>query len=101
MHTDPKPTPTVCVFRKWRHGGILALFPLLPHDVNGIYCVSYERIGQHGAADAEGLIGITDPAKPEECADLKAELERIGYSLDVRKQIPRNAAIQRRKAVLR
>jgi hypothetical protein len=101
MSTETKPAPTVCVFRKWRHGGIIALFPLLPHDVNGIYSVSYERIGQHGAADAEGLVGITDPAKPEECTDLKAELERIGYSLDVRKQIPRNAAVRRSKAAQR
>ena len=77
---------TRVVFRKWgpgKGGGILALFPEIPADVPGNHCQSYEHIGQHGAADYALCIGKTKPASPGEYADLKEELEKIGYHLDV------------------
>lgn len=70
------------VFRTWRArfgGDVLALFPTLPHDVTGRYCVSYEHIGQHGGADYLGCLGRTRPATEAEYTPLLHELHTIGY----------------------
>ncbi len=70
-------------FRKWRkkNGGIIALFPEIPSDIHGYYNMSYEHVGQHGGADFSSVIARTVPATAEESADLKRELESIGYNL--------------------
>ena len=74
------------VFRKWRDksGGILALFPEIAVDMEGYYCESFEHMGQHGGADYRGCIARTVPAKPEEYADLKRELESYPYEYRLR-----------------
>ena len=74
---------TIVVFRKWKNGGILALFPKEIADSYG-NCMSYERVGQHSAAAYSGCVYKTKPAKPSEYAALKRELEGIGYNLDVK-----------------
>jgi hypothetical protein len=56
------------------------------------------HIGQHGAADPH-IVHDTRPARPHEYASLKAELERIGYRLTVRRRVPGDA-YARRKASL-
>ena len=96
--TEQSPKTKV-IFRKWHNGEVIALFPELPHDVNGIYCVSYERIGQHGAADAQSCVSRTTPATPQESAELAQELKRIGYDLKPISRIPSNA-YQARKSAL-
>jgi hypothetical protein len=73
---------TPVIFRVWPNGQIIALFPTLPGDTYGVYVTSYEHIGQHGMADL-GLVRRTRPAKPEEYASLKRELEQGGYKLKV------------------
>lgn len=79
---------TIGVFRKFKDGGdILALFPEI--DEGHGMCLSYQHIGQHGASDYNHCISLTWPAQPHECADLKAELEGIGYNLDIRKRYTR------------
>ena len=81
---------TIVIFRKWpsRNGGdVIALFPYEKSDFEGRYCMSYERIGQHGGADFHGVVNVTKLATPAEYADLKAELERIGYKLIMRKRV--------------
>jgi hypothetical protein len=77
---------TIVIFRKDRTGwkDCFALFPELPADNFGRYCDSYQHVGQHGAADYQGCIAASDPASPEEYADLFEELEGRGYSLVVR-----------------
>lgn len=71
--------PTKVVFRKFKDGGdIIAMFPRIPADRNGHDCVSYQHVGQHGAADP-GIVSITTPATKKEYAPLLAELKRIGY----------------------
>jgi hypothetical protein len=69
------------IFRKFADDGeVIALFPDLPFDNSG-NITSYMHVGQHGAASPR-LKG-THPASEAEYADLKAELEQIGYELDI------------------
>lgn len=82
--TTPESEVTTVIFRKWPNGDIIALFPEDPSDNTGKFCSSYEHIGQHGGADASGVIGDTRPAKPAEYADLKAELEAAPYNYRLR-----------------
>jgi hypothetical protein len=87
---------TIVIFRKWpksQGGEVIALFPCEAATRDGGMCQSYERVGQHGAADPHGVVDRTKPATPEEYAELKAELERApyGYALEVRSRIPWDA----------
>ena len=76
---------TIVVFRRWNSGfGIIALFPEHPSDYQGFFCDSYEHIGQHGGADYHGIIQASTPATRQEYADLKQELTRLGYRLEIR-----------------
>lgn len=90
--------PERVIFRKflgsWTNGEIIALFPDLPDGRPGMV-LSYMHTGQHGAASMN-LIGgeprTTRPAKPEEYAALKAELEHLGpepYKLAVIQRTPK------------
>lgn len=98
---DTDTTETKVIFRKWRDGSrsVFALFPEMPHDWRGYDCGSYEHVGQHGGADGAGCVRRSTPATPEEYADLKRELERIGYRLRVVSRIPRNALATRRAEI--
>ncbi len=77
---------TKVIFRKWPDGVILALFPEIPGTNAGGSCSSYVFVGQHGGADYFHCIRTTKPAKPAEYAELKAELENLGYCLITRKR---------------
>jgi hypothetical protein len=73
---DEHETPVV--FRKYgprRGDDVIALFPAEPGTYDPHTCSSYVHIGQHGSADPLLVIKRTRPAKPDEYADLKAELE--------------------------
>ena len=72
---------TVVVFRKWKDGDVIALFPEVPADRAGILCLSYERVGQHGGADYQGVVHETKPATEAEYQALAEELKRAGYNL--------------------
>jgi putative ribosome biogenesis GTPase RsgA len=74
------------IFRKWANGDITALFPEVPSDFFKPYCQSYEHVGQHGSADPYLVINNTTSATQEEYKDLKEELEKIGYKLQVCKR---------------
>jgi len=90
---------TLTVFRKFKSGEVIALFPLIPSSSNGFLCQSYLHIGQHGAAHP-GLVRGTKLATKKEFAPLAKELRAIGYKLQVAKRIPRNALEVRRKAAV-
>lgn len=75
---------TKVVFRKFKEGDILALFPY-EHEGRGTVS-SYQHIGQHSSADYYHCIHATKPATPEEYAPLLAELTGIGYNLKVAKR---------------
>lgn len=64
---------TKVVFRKFKEGQIIALFP---ENIEGNYKISsYMRIGQHACADYYSIISITKPCNPAEYSSLKKELE--------------------------
>jgi hypothetical protein len=79
-------TTTVVMFRRDREGVTFALFPELPADDHGRLCTAYERAGQHCAADYSLCVAHSDPAAPDEYAELYRELERRGYDLSVRQR---------------
>ena len=72
---------TQVIFRIWRKE-VIALFPYEIADMKG-NCLSYQHIGQHGAANYSAIVYESRPATPAEYADLKAELEKLGYQLEV------------------
>lgn len=90
---------TPIVFRRWRDGGgIIALFPEIPTDINGQFCEAYEHVGQHGGAHYHGVIQATVPVSKADAASLAAELRRIGYSLTIIKRASRTLHERRRAA---
>jgi hypothetical protein len=91
-----KKAETKVIFRKYKDGDIIALFPEEPFSVHS-YCSSYMHVGQHGAADVVYVMMDTKPAKPEEYAELKRELECLGYeNLKVIHRTTRQQAAVRR-----
>ncbi|WP_336812791.1 hypothetical protein [Bosea sp. MMO-172] len=69
---------------------VTAVFPL--EDGDGTRNPgSYAHVGQHGECSWGWVLSCTRPAKPEEYADLKRELEAepYGYRLKVIKRRPR------------
>lgn len=89
MNTDTETTKVI--FRKWHNGDIIALFPEIPGTNDPFTCLSYEHIGQHGAAQVS-IIGITTAANEREYKDLFNELQNCcGYRLQVCQRFARNA----------
>ena len=97
---DPDDIETLVIFRIYKPSfkcdkeckapEILALFPEIIGDYRG-NCECYQHVGQHGSADYYYVVHtMTTWAKPEEYADLKHELEQIGYKLKVRRKWMRN-----------
>ena len=68
------------VFRKWKNGDIIALFPDEPWGRNEYAATSYMHVGQHGAADYASVIADTSSAQENEYKDLLNELKAIGYT---------------------
>ena len=71
---------TKVIFRKWPGGDVIALFPDIPADIDGRYCMSYQHFGQHGGADYAGVMTRTLPAGLDEYRSLFMELVSIGYT---------------------
>lgn len=74
---------TTVIFYKEREGDfstILAVFPWMHEKIGEVHC--YSHIEQHSRAGTEYLESL-DRATKKEYADLKSELERIGYELKV------------------
>ena len=69
---------TRVVFRRFKEGEIIALFPYMPWNAHGNAVTSYMHTGQHAAADYAGVIAVTRPATAEEYRELLAELTSSG-----------------------
>lgn len=77
---------TKVIFRRFRNGEVIALFPEIKERANEI--LSYMHIGQHGGATID-VVNITTLAKESEYKPLYNELTAIGYDLETRKRIKR------------
>lgn len=75
------------IFRKYKNGDIIAVFPYEIETYNGeVMC--YEHVGQHGHGDYNVIVSNTSLATPEEYEGLLKELESIGYkNLKIQKKI--------------
>lgn len=74
-----KEKPVKVVFRKYKSGEIIALFPEIPWNTRNYTTTSYMHSGQHSAADYTGVIADTTPASQKEYQSLFQELKNIGY----------------------
>lgn len=70
---------TKVIFRKFKCGEVIALFPQEPATLDGLLCVSYMHVGQHSAA-SPSIVRNTKPASVEEYRKLLWELEQVGYN---------------------
>jgi hypothetical protein len=90
---------TKVVFRKYRDGDIIALFPELPGDMNWANtCLSYMTVGQHGAANYAGVMNDTTSCSAKEAIALRQELEGVGYNLRTMKRQTADDVEARRQA---
>jgi|WetSurMetagenome_2_1015567.scaffolds.fasta_scaffold392756_2 hypothetical protein len=96
---DKQPTKTI--FRKFKDGDVIAIFPEEPGTMQLSTCASYMHMGQHSACSPNLLIGETKLATPEEYASLKEELKRIGYNVQVIKKLHQSHLIIRGKYLQR
>ena len=76
---------TQVIFRKFTDcDDVIALFPNIPyHHYTSEMIMSYQHIGQHGAASLRIMKGVTTPASLDESKPLFDELTQIGYNLEV------------------
>lgn len=71
---------TRMIFRRFPEGDVIAL---MPDESTGTgYIGSYQHLGQHGDASRD-LIEDLEPATQSEIEELKNELEKIGYNIEV------------------
>lgn len=80
------PEKTVVIFRKFPKGEVVALFPEIQANNHHGECLCYQHVGQHGPA-SYSMVDRTKLASAAEYAELKTELESIGYDLLIRKRI--------------
>ena len=80
---------------------MIALFPAIAGNVGDpTSCSSYQTIGQHAAASVF-LTRDTRPAAPAEYAELKQELQRIGYRLQIVKRFTPTHRAERERQLSR
>jgi len=99
MNTQHDEHATPVIFRKFKTGEVIALFPQEPGTRDPYTCMNYMRTGQHGHGSAD--LGDTVPAAPDECVALFKELTGLGYRLSVRFRFTQRDLEARRKALVR
>lgn len=87
MSNNRQHMKTKVVIRAFRSGGdVIALFPEIPADTSPMHCLSYQTIGQHGAASVD-LSHCTRPATEDESAAMLEELRRMDYDPQLVKRV--------------
>lgn len=81
MKTDSEKTKVRFLLEGEDNTEVFAFFPEISADHNGNK-QAYAHIGQHSAC-APDYARASDEATPEQFADLKTELEGLGYNLEV------------------
>lgn len=89
---------TPILFRLWR-GGLIALMPYDVADLSPRHCMSYQHVGQHGAADPLGIVEDSRPAAADDYGPLLSELQSIGYEVKVLGELPEDAEAERRRSL--
>ena len=94
---------TPVIFRRFKEGDVIALFPLECGTSSPYTCGSYQHVGQHGAADP-GIVYCTTPAQDDapDVVALRTELETYPffYRLRPMRRFPRDALAKRRTQIL-
>jgi hypothetical protein len=64
------------------------IFAVLPHQVDTLQgdVTTYQHVGQHSTGDYNVCLQQSRPATEAEFADLKKEMENLGYNLKVVKK---------------
>lgn len=89
---------TKIIFRKDKEDGdIIAVFAEDIQSNNMIGC--YAHMGQHSTMSLDYYNKGTTPATPEEYADLKRELESIGYNVEVVNKLNENKRVTEAQVV--
>jgi hypothetical protein len=85
---DKDETPVIFRIERRKGGVVTAVFPCEPAAMDGRTMTCYAHVGQHGGCSHQ-FVSSGRAAKPEEYADLKAELESApyGYRLKVYKRV--------------
>jgi hypothetical protein len=80
-------------------GDVFALFPETPGGAYGEdFCMSYQDLGGHAAADYQGCVARSRPARPDEYTPMLARLSEMGYEgLVVRERATREMHERRRR----
>ena len=95
----PKPKTKV-IFRVFREGDVIALFPEIAANENVGICLSYQHVGQHGGADLMGMMRLRKATRAE-YAPLASELRRAGYNLKVIDRVQPGMMAERRRQIAR
>ena len=75
------------VFRVFKDGNIIALFPDDSYKYGSMYyTVCYQHSGQHGSCDYQAVISITKPATEEQYRSLAKELKNMEYNLKIQQR---------------
>lgn len=74
------------IFRVYRDGDVIAIFPGIPGTNSPDTCQCYQHVGQHGHGNLRAMMTGTRAAKDLEFSELARELLRIGYVLHVVKR---------------
>lgn len=90
--------PTKVCFRLLE-GEVIALFPEVPYNGDRSLCMSYQHVGQHGAASVS-LCTELKAANKVEYGPLKAELESLGYVVDVRRRMTADMHYERARNII-
>ena len=86
------------IFRTWpksKGGDTIALFPTVPEDAHGRFCMSYQHIGQHGGADMGFVATVARQATRAEAAELRRELEAAPYHYRLKRYYRESPAMRK------
>ena len=83
-----------------KNGEVTAIMPEIPGTNSPYTCTCYAHVGQHGSCNVSLINTCSRPATEAEYAPLLAELERIGYRVQVIKRINQRRYLNTRRAEL-
>jgi len=77
------------------------IFAVFPHEVDNYRgdIMTYQHVGQHSSGDYQVCLQQSKPATVEESADLKREMEGLGYDLNIVRRQNRDKYLKEYKRV--